>query len=212
MKQRIDRRTFLLAGSGALAGLAAGCPPRRVPAPSGDFPLPHLEVSGTPFECGRAIGRRFGRQIRLGLERRADWFRPLRDFMLADKPGRCDGFLAAAREHFPDIVEELEGSAEGSGVDFYDLAALNLKAELGAMMARQRAECPGCSTLALSHGGRMLLAHNEDGHAAYADLMFLLTVRQPGKRTVRPVPATGCSTLGDKTPNKDSVRSTARTS
>ena len=53
--------------------------------------------------------------------------------------------------------------------------ALNLKAELGAMMASQQ-ETPGCSTLALNHRGRVRLVHNEDGGAEWADLMFLLEV------------------------------------
>jgi len=104
--------------------------------------------------------------------------------MGADLPGRCDAFLARAKAHFPAVLEELRGWADGSQVAFYDLVALNLKAELGAMMRAgtgPQAECPGCSTLALNHAGRLLLAHNEDGDAAYADLMFLLTVHCEGQ-------------------------------
>lgn len=145
------------------------------------MPFPHLEVSGTPYECGHAIGKRFAGQIRAGLKRRQAWFEPLRAFMGEDMQGRCEGFLAMATEHFPEIVEELRGWADGSGIAFLDLVALNLKAELGAMRTAKQVECPGCSTIVLKTADRCLLAHNEDGDMAYADLMFLLTVRNPGK-------------------------------
>ncbi len=180
----MDRRGFLRSSSAMALGLLSGCGPRRPvspPPPSGSGArapaFEHLEVSGTPFECGRAIGQRFEAHIRKGLERRQAWFAPLRAYMGADLPRRCDAFMDQARRHFPAIVEELEGWAAGSKVPLHDLIALNLKAELGAMMRTKQAECPGCSTLALDHAGKLLLAHNEDGDRAYADLMFLLTVR-----------------------------------
>jgi hypothetical protein len=49
------------------------------------------------------------------------------------------------------------------------------------MQNKRKPETPGCSTLALVHRDRLLLAHNEDGDAAYDGLMFLVKVSVPGK-------------------------------
>ncbi len=192
-KARLDRRDFLRLGTGLAASIiAGGCAARRsgsVRAAErlGACPLPLIEVSGSPYECGRAIGRRFGALIKTGIARRKKWFSELRSFMQADLPGRCHCFLEAAKKHLPDALSELHGWADGSGVDFLDLAALNLKAELGCMMLRaaeksgESESCAACSTLALVDGERRLLAHNEDGDEAYADLMFFVKESQPGK-------------------------------
>jgi isopenicillin-N N-acyltransferase-like protein len=174
----MDRREFIAGAAGAALGLALPLPACRSDAPSA-FQL--LEVSGTPYEIGYAIGRRFGRRVEDGLRRRREWFIELRSFMEQDRAARYEPFVAAGKKYFPDILEELRGWADGSGVAFDDLVALNLKAELAAMMRDARPETPGCSTICLSHGGRLLIAHNEDGHGAYDDLMFLVRVSQPGK-------------------------------
>jgi hypothetical protein len=185
---RLDRRQFLFAASGSLLGLALpgqlGC--ERAGEADGSASAeqtayPFLEVSGSPYDVGLAIGRRFGEQVRSGLERRREWFTGLRDFMLDDRATRMEPFVAAAEEHFPDVVEELRGWASGAELAFEDLLALNLKAELATMKKSRVPETPGCSTLALAHAGRTLLAHNADGNGTYGDLMFLVRVTQPGK-------------------------------
>jgi len=192
-KTSFNRREFLRLGSGlAVSIIAGGCATGRsgsvrTAAQGSAYPLPLIEVSGSPYECGRAIGRRFGAQIKTGIARRKAWFIELRTFMQADLPGRCNCFLDAARKHLPDALAELHGWADGSGVDFLDLAALNLKAELGCMLLRaaeksgESESCAACSTLALVDGQRRLLAHNEDGDSEYADLMFFVKESQPGK-------------------------------
>jgi predicted choloylglycine hydrolase len=184
----MKRREFLITASGALVGLtlssSVGCGRREIgelPPEGAKSAFPFLEVSGNPYEVGLAIGRRFEGQIREGLQRRADWFNELRSFMEGDPASRYEPFVAAAREHFPEILEELRGWADGSGLAFEDLMVLNLKAELSTLMQIEAPESPGCSTIAFSHAGRCLLAHNEDGHGAYSDLMFLVRVSRPDK-------------------------------
>jgi isopenicillin-N N-acyltransferase-like protein len=101
--------------------------------------------------------------------------------MREDPASRYEPFLAAGERHFPDGIDELRGWADGSGIPFEDLLTLNLKAELATLQRGAREETPGCSTLVLSRGERRLIAHNEDGHRAYRDLMFLVRVSPQGK-------------------------------
>jgi hypothetical protein len=183
----MNRREFLIGTSGTLVGLTLpsflGCVRPGHEAPHGEaaagFPL--LEASGSSYEVGRAIGRRLETQIREGLRRRAAWFDGLRDFAMQDRASRFDPFVDAAREHFPEILDELRGWSDGSGVPFDDLMVLNLKAELSTLRAAGAPETPGCSTVAFAHGGRCLLAHNEDGHRANEGLMFLVRVSRPDR-------------------------------
>jgi hypothetical protein len=183
----MNRREFLIRASGTAVGLAVpsflGCDGPGQVALHGEaaagFPL--LEASGSSYEVGLAIGRRFEQQIREVLRRRAEWFGGLRDFAMQDRAARFDPFVDAAREHFPEILEELRGWSDGSGVPFDDMMVLNLKAELSTLRAAEVPETPGCSTVAFAHRGRCLLAHNEDGHRANHGLMFLVRVSRPDR-------------------------------
>jgi isopenicillin-N N-acyltransferase-like protein len=179
----MNRREFIAGAAGATLGMVLAHPACRPPSGGRKevSAIPLLETSGTSYEVGFAIGRRFRRRIEEGLRRRREWFTELRSFMEQDLPSRYEPFVAAGSKYFPDVLEELRGWAEGSGVPFEDLMTLNLKAELAAMMHEAQPGAPGCSTLALAHADRLLLAHNEDGHRVYDDLMFLVRVSRPGK-------------------------------
>jgi len=208
---RLSRREFLVDAAGAIGGALlssmvpgcgrktdmAACPKTRHGSAGSSaairgfteetgtsFPL--LEVSGEPFDIGYAIGKRFAAQVRKGFEDNAGWWKDLKRFV-ASSPAEMQGrFLAAAERHAPDAVMELRGWAKGSGVPFEDLLILNLKCEYGALMDSEKAKkrpdaSPGCSTLVLNDGKRILIAHNEDGDKAYSANMFMLKVRPSGK-------------------------------
>ncbi len=175
--------------SGSARPAAKAVEPRYT-APSSTT-LPMLEVRGTPYDIGCAVGRRFAKQIRGGLEARGKWFQELKAFADAQPASLYDTFVAAAKKHAPAVWEELRGWARGSGVPLRDLMILNLKAEYGAM--RDSKKCSGCegpsgcSTVVLAVGGeatKLLVAHNEDGHQAYEGKMFMLRMHPTGQPSV----------------------------
>lgn len=146
----------------------------------GDRVLPCIEVSGTHYEMGYAIGNRFGENIREAMRRRSKWFG---DFKAAAKGKFAKEFeacVAAAKKHFPQYVEELQGWADGAGVPLEDLMIVNNWAELNAMN-RHGGEGE-CSTVSLNDGKRIILAHNEDSSAAYRGLMFWLKAQPKNGR------------------------------
>lgn len=146
-----------------------------------DSAFPTLEVGGKPYDIGRVIGRTFAEDIRKGFEKRMVWWKELKEFADAQPSSVYETFQAAAKKHAPTVYEELRGWADGSGFPLRDLMILNLKAEYGAMMDEARKEKakppPGCSTIVLRDGKRILLAHNEDGDPAYLEHMFMLKVK-----------------------------------
>ena len=84
----MKRREFLITTSGAMAGLVlpsfVGCSSksRRIQLDATADAFPIVEASGSPYDIGLAIGRRFEAQIREALRRRAAWFEGLRSFAL----------------------------------------------------------------------------------------------------------------------------------
>ncbi len=147
----------------------------------GEAILPRVEVSGTNYEMGYTIGKRFGQNIREGLQRRKKWFSDLKALATGRFAKQFEECTAAAKKHFPQFVEEIRGSADGAGVPFEDLMVINMWAELMAMK-KSRGE-DGCSTISLNDGKRIILAHNEDGSAAYKGLMFWLHAKPKDGRS-----------------------------
>jgi hypothetical protein len=147
---------------------------RRVEDPPGEV-FASVEIEGSHREIGRAMGEQLGAQIRAVLQSEPSFERCLET---ARGPARelVEAFLAAARAHLPNIVEEVEGLAEGLDMPFDDLFAWHCRSELSAAAE----PCPpGCSTVGLKRSEQMILAHNEDGSAAYLDRMLILRARPP---------------------------------
>lgn len=196
----LTRRDFGAGLAALVAAGAAGCTPRAGPAsrPAGSGPcgytaatettLELLEVSGSHYHIGHTIGRRFASQIRATLAERGAWFNELKAFTAAQPASLYDTFVAAARKHAPAVWQELKGYAKGARLPLRDLVILNHKAELGALRDRHLQQkttgSPGCSTVMLNAGGRLLLVHNEDGHKAYQGRMFMVRLRPHGQPSV----------------------------
>jgi predicted choloylglycine hydrolase len=197
-ERTVSRRELLVGGAATLGaaalspwvGLAGGCrAPRQEPGealPAGDgaataavrreFPL--LDVSGEPYAIGVAVGKRFGTEIRAVFERRRGWFDGLARFAANDGRATFAAIVEAARKHVPEVVEEVRGMADGARVPLDDLLVLNARCELEAAQLTP-AGCPGCSTIVVATGEKLLVAHNEDGDVAWRDLMFLVRVLPP---------------------------------
>ncbi len=175
----IDRRSFLLLTLGASLGLASEPgqkqpPAKAPPKPPQGFAL--LEVRGSYREIGTAIGKRFASNMHTVIKRRAAWHKNLMD-IIATPAGRqlSEQLLQLTRKHFPHYLEEIRGMADGSGIDFAAMWAMTIKSELAALPD----DPPGCSTIAVRSPDRLWLFHNEDGHAIYQDLMFVVKAHPP---------------------------------
>jgi predicted choloylglycine hydrolase len=174
------RREFLARSLRNAAGLAvlplAGCASSSLShqgaggIPAQGYPL--VEARGTHREIGRQIGTIMREAI-------LEYFECSRDYPACREYARSNGrglagLLACAQRRFPDLVEELEGMAEGLDIPFTDLFAYNCRSEI-SMLTR----AAGCSTLALCENGRVILAHNEDGDDTNVGRMFIARVMPP---------------------------------
>ena len=135
-----------------------------------------LEVKGSYNQIGYQIGKYFGKNIKQVIKQRAEWHNNLLS-ILKSPPGqlRSAEYLRLTEKHFPHILEEILGMADGAGLHFDAIWAMCIKSELGALDE----EPDGCSTIFTKDQQHMWLFHNEDGHDAYRDIMFILKATPP---------------------------------
>ena len=144
-----------------------------------DKAFPVLEVEGTYYEIGYAVGSMFKNQIFSMLKNRKNWFDGLREVAGEGEGSLYEQLFDKAMQYYPQYIEELEGMAEGSGVPFRDIFILNIKAELGAEPFLEKEEVPGCSSIYFIRSDGKFLMHNEDGHRAFTGGMFIVKATPP---------------------------------
>jgi len=138
-----------------------------------------LRIDGDHRAIGFAMGFHFGNEIRQVLQERQVWFQRLQAHATGAGAAYFAELRRQAERHFPQLMEELRGMADGAHLPFDDLFLLNVKAEIGARLAGSEVKDPGCSSVYLVRDGQRTLIHNEDGHKAFAENMFLLQATPP---------------------------------
>jgi isopenicillin-N N-acyltransferase like protein len=132
--------------------------------------IPLVETGGSWREIGFDVGRALRDQLHAAA---ASTRAELGGIDLEDVLGNIGPYLRITEEIDPGIVAELRGMAEGSGVPFETLFVLNAGAEL--MQSVGRFECTVAAVSgAGTNDGHVLLAHNEDATAGWADLTYVI--------------------------------------
>lgn len=92
--------------------------------------FPYIEVSGTHYDCGVQYGRAAAAQIALGAKLYMDRF--VHDLRLPAEE-ICRMAMACAepvREAWPELLDEVRGIADGSGVPLGEVMVINCRYEL----------------------------------------------------------------------------------
>ena len=148
-----------------------------LPETNNSFPI--LEVKGSYYDIGYAIGSQFNKEINDVFNKRWQWFEGMKETTFKDNKTLFDGLLAASKKHFPKYIEEIKGLAEGSGISFDDMFLMNIKSETGALKSSMQNETPGCSTICYNNSDNIIFAHNEDGDEANNGNMFVVKATPP---------------------------------
>jgi isopenicillin-N N-acyltransferase like protein len=152
------------------------------------IPFVHVQARGSYRDLGRAVGEAARDQVRASVAFFQDGFATMTGgrltFAQAELEARA--YEAHARRWVPDLVEELEGLAEGSGVPFSQLLVLNCGEEFTSTEP-VTGEAPGsdgpaaggdhCTAVAVAAGGRHVVGHNMDWYVidAVNNVLFDLT-------------------------------------
>ncbi|MDR2056611.1 MAG: C45 family peptidase [Desulfovibrio sp.] len=150
--------------------------------------FPHIVLTGKPRDRGRQYGAAASAQIRVSLDLYAKLFEAhaALDWEGAKKTALL--FEGAIAAYFSDALEEMRGIAEGCGIGYEDILALNCRSEL--MFALP----DGCSTIALlpeQAGGKTILAQTWDWLIGCRPATVVLEIRQEPLPTILTVVEAG---------------------
>ena len=144
-----------------------------------------VDVEGTPHEMGLSHGKQMASRISLTVATLRQTYPLSYDpCWLAFEPT-----VRYCREACPELVEEMEGIAEGAGLPFKDIWMINAHLDLAIWeqqtppIENSPPELPGCSSHAFAgEDGGVCLGWNGDDLSAWMDCCVVLRGRPAGAR------------------------------
>jgi len=150
--------------------------------------IPVISVSGSPYE----VGWKHGQQAKEAIRRNCDFYLGAWNFFSGVERKQvleaAQKFIPFMESLSPELVQELKGVAEGSGVQFEEIVALNSRWELNyAYMfgAPANAVAEGCTAFALmpeaTQNKHVLVGQNWDYKPGLEDSCIILRIKQEKK-------------------------------
>ena len=147
---------------------------------------PHVRVAGTALERGRQYGEQAAARVRRSVSAYREVFAEVAGWDWATVRAEAARFEAPVAALHPRYLDEMRGLADGAGLDFLDVLAINVRTEvMFAAKARQAAAAgrPGeCSAFAAApapgQDGPVLIGQNWDWLPHVADTVVVLEARQ----------------------------------
>jgi isopenicillin-N N-acyltransferase like protein len=145
--------------------------------------IPHVRVGGEPFERGRQLGERAGDRIRRSIEIYDETFQHYTGLGWADIRRRAGVFVEPIEAYDPELVPEMRGIAEGAGVGFDDIVAINARTEIMyGLSVPIRPECTAFGARAPATAeDTVLVGQNWDWRPVTAETCILLEVEPDGR-------------------------------
>ncbi len=138
--------------------------------------IPLIETGGSWRDIGYDVGVGVREQLQCAA---ASCRAELGGVEPSDVVANIEPYLRITEEVAPDVIAELHGMAEGSGVPFESLFVLNAGAELTQALGRFECTVAGI-TAAGTADGHVLQAHNEDATAGWGDLTYVIKAEPDG--------------------------------
>jgi len=135
-----------------------------------------IDVTGDPYQVGRVLGEAAAHAIRECVPRLARFQALARTWAGSARLGEL---LEAARDAYPQHVREIEGIADGAGVDFAEIFLWNCRGDFPGGGDQQMAEDGGCTTVMIPARGEApaIIAHNEDDQPELDGQCLIVNVR-----------------------------------
>lgn len=157
--------------------------------------MPKILVRGTPYERGRQYGEGAAELIRQSLAFYRQVFQHRAHLDWPTAVSLAAGYRAEIAAFSPSILQELDGIADGAGVERGDILALNARSELmfAGARARQRAELVDqeCTSFAVlpevSSCGHTLVGQNWDWLPGVSGMLVCVEAQRadgPGYLTI----------------------------
>lgn len=150
--------------------------------------VPLIEVSGDARERGRQHGEGAREQIRRSIAYYRGSFQRTAKLTWDQVVELAPRWVPIVEEYSPGITDEVRGIAEGAGVTFEEILALNGRGELSSGNPFLDGEYEDCSSFALlppaSGDGHVYCGQNWDWRSETGETVIVLHIVQPGKPTI----------------------------
>ncbi|MHB8776205.1 MAG: C45 family autoproteolytic acyltransferase/hydrolase [Anaerolineales bacterium] len=144
-----------------------------------EAPFPRIIIHGRAYERGQQYGQQAGTYIQYSLAAYHMIFNYYTSWPWEHVRTYAKNFIQAIGNFQPHLVDEMQGIADGAGVPFIDILAINLRTEiLNAAFARKAIhECTAFYTVStLDRVQQIILGENWDWKPATAKAVILLEV------------------------------------
>ncbi len=143
---------------------------------------PKYYLQGSPHEIGMQHGQKARDLVNKCINNYQLIFQVMGNASWDEITGEARKFLPAVEKHFPELVEEMEGVAEGAGVDFDSILAINARSEL--LFSKKILKQDGCTSYGITPakgGGSTIIGQNWDFPEPTKEPLILLEIEQKQK-------------------------------
>ncbi len=171
--------------------------------------IPEVILSGSPYEIGFRHGSELKPQVLVSLETYKERYLRQRKLTWEDARRLSLRFLPAFEGSNRRLVEEMRGIADGSGLTFEDVLAVNLRSEIlyTGLVNAFRNEADECTALAVlppkTANGQVIAGQSWDFTLRQKDASAIARYRQDGASDMLVFLEAGM--LGGKGVNKDGI-------
>ncbi|MFX0092588.1 MAG: C45 family autoproteolytic acyltransferase/hydrolase [Candidatus Hodarchaeota archaeon] len=146
-----------------------------------DF-LPVFRISGSNYDIGLNIGRKFKERIHRAFKES----KRIKNLRIRDnlKPDWLNRVEQRAKNHFPHLMDEISGIADGAGLEYRDVLAVNFQHAIPPF--------EDCSTVIFKGSEKILHVHNEDHYTDLGNNAYLLIVEMDNGTTFFAHAYAGC--------------------
>lgn len=146
--------------------------------------LPVFHLSGTPYEIGLAHGTLAHDNVLVTIDTYSKLFKAMSDIDWPDAQRMARQFIGRIEEYDPAYLEEIRGIADGAGVKFEEILALNVRSELAFQGKVPISD--GCTSLGIAEeramGGQCLMGQSWDWRRTLIDALVILNIHQLGDK------------------------------
>ncbi|PCH35654.1 acyl-CoA:6-aminopenicillanic-acid-acyltransferase [Wolfiporia cocos MD-104 SS10] len=142
---------------------------------------PKVDLRGTPYEIGFSHGQILAKQIGRQLQIYQNLFQETCKLDWPQVLETAEQFRSAAATLVPDLLEEMQGIADGVGredVSLVDIIALNARSEIALGKWDD-----GCTAIAWKVGttGKQIIAQNWDWRTTVGENLAMVSIEREGK-------------------------------
>ncbi|RMY16428.1 hypothetical protein D0866_13673 [Hortaea werneckii] len=146
----------------------------------------HIKCSGSPYEIGLQHGHTAKQQVAGTIGFYANMFKETSHMSWPKVQELAMSFEPVMRRKWPAYLEEIQGLADGAGVQLADIIAVNVRTEIAFGLFSD-----GCTSLSWRTAKSSFLAQNWDWMEEQKPHLIVLEIEQRGKPTIKMITEAG---------------------